>query len=204
MAEDGDNSDNGGDSDGSGSDGASGSSDGSANNRLHQMTMSYVAAEDRVMFRLSTTTETEYRMWFTRRFLKVLWGALVQVLERHPSIRDDMTREVKDAVIGMQHQEAVQQADFEKPHHQGNADLTSNTGPLLITGGQLVPGENGLTTVKLTADNKQQVSFNLNEQLLHAFCHLMVGAAVKAEWDLDLTVGDGNVVVTEESAHQVH
>lgn len=173
-------------------------------NRLHQMTMSYVAAEDRIMFRLSTTSEIEYRMWFTRRFVRILWGALIKVLERHPTIRDDMTENVKEAVLGMQHQEAVQQSDFQQPHRDGNADLTSNTGPLLITGGSLVPGENGLTTVKLTADNKQQVSFNLNEQLLHAFCHLMVSAAVKAEWELDLSVGDGNVVVTEQSAHQVH
>ena len=84
-------------------------------NRLHQMTMSYVAAEDRILFRLSTTSESEYRMWFTRRFVRILWGALIQVLERHPTIRDDMSKNVKEAVLGMQHQEAVQQSDFQQP-----------------------------------------------------------------------------------------
>lgn len=172
--------------------------------RLHQMTMSYVAAEDRVLFRLSTTGETEYRMWFTRRFVSILWGALVQVMDRNPSLRADMTREVKDAVIGMQHQEAVQQSNFDKAHNEGNVDLTSNSGPLLVTGGALVPGENGLTTLKLTTEAKQQIAFNLNDQLLHAFCHLMLNAALKADWGLELAVGDGNVVVSEESAHQVH
>lgn len=177
---------------------------GGVDNRLHQMTMSYVAAEDRVLFRLSTASEVEYRMWFTRRFVHILWGALVQVLERHPSIREDMTRDVKDAVLGMQHMEAVQQSNFETAHQEGNVDLTSNSGPLLITGGSLVPDDNGVTTLKLVTAEKKQIAFNLNEQLLHAFCHLMVSAAVQADWALDLTVGDGNVVLPEQSAHQIH
>ena len=171
---------------------------------LHQMTMTYVPEQDRVMFRVSTTQSTEYQMWFTRRFVSVLWTALRQVLERHPDIREDMTRDVKDAILGMEHQEAVQQADFSQDHKRGNADLTSNTGPLLVTGGAVTPAENDLTHLKLATKEGSEVRFTLNKQLLHAFCHLMVSTALRADWSLDLSMGDANVVVTDQSVQQIH
>ena len=41
---------------------------------LHQMTMSFSAEDDRLLLRLSTRDMTEYQLWLTRRFVKVLWG----------------------------------------------------------------------------------------------------------------------------------
>jgi len=171
---------------------------------LHQMTMTYVAEQDRLMFRVSTTDDIEYQMWFTRRFVGVLWGALRQTMERNPDLRDDMTRDVKDAILGMEHQEAVQQADFTQEHKKDNTNLTSNTGPLLVVGGAVTPGEGELTGIKFSTKDGTEVRFNLNKQLLHAFCHLMVSTAVRAEWSLDLTMGDANVVLPDAAVQQVH
>ncbi len=171
---------------------------------LHQMTMTYVAEQDRLMFRVSTTDDIEYQMWFTRRFVGVLWGALRQTMERNPDLRDDMTRDVKDAILGMEHQEAVQQADFSQEHKKDNTNLTSNTGPLLVVGGAVTPGEGELTGIKFSTKDGTEVRFNLNKQLLHAFCHLMVSTAVRAEWSLDLSLGDANVVLPEAAVQQVH
>ena len=49
---------------------------------LHQLTMSYVPEEDRILFRLSTTDKKEYRLHLTRRFIHVLWGALKQTFSK--------------------------------------------------------------------------------------------------------------------------
>ena len=48
------------------------------------MTMGFSAEDDRLLLRLSTRDRTEYRLWLTRRFVKVLWGALIQTLEKTP------------------------------------------------------------------------------------------------------------------------
>jgi hypothetical protein len=104
---------------------------------LHQMTMSYVAEEDRILFRLSTKDKKEYRMWLTRRFIGVLWGALGNTFAAKEDLVRITDNAVKDAVLGMKHQEAVQ----------------------------------------------------------NTLCHLIVTTCQRAGWNLDLTLGDPNVVV---------
>lgn len=166
---------------------------------LHQLTMSYVPEQDRILFRLSTKDKKEYRMWLTRRFVTVLWGALGQTFSKRPELQKIIDNDVKDAVLGMKHQEAVQSTDFETPPVEDNADATSNTGPLLITGGKVHPGEK-LTGISFHSAEGSDIRFNLNEQLMHAFCHLIVTTTTKAEWKLDLTVGDGQVVIPQGEA----
>lgn len=166
---------------------------------LHQLTMSYDPSQDRILFRLATKDKKEYRMWLTRRFVHVLWGALKQTFSKNETLAKIVDQEVKDAVLGMKHQEAVQSTDFETPPVTDTYDATSNTGPLLVTGGTVTPGENATALVFKTADGTD-VRFNLNEQLLHAFCHLIVSTTTRADWKLDLDVGGANVVVPEKSA----
>ena len=116
---------------------------------LHQLSMTYSAEQDRVLFRLSTTEKTEYQMWLTRRFVHVLWGALKQTFERDAALKSAITEDVKDAILGMEHQEAVQKTDFDTPPTKETTNLTSNTGPLLVTGGSVSPGEN-ITSLKFS------------------------------------------------------
>ena len=170
---------------------------------LHQLTMSYVPEQDRILFRLSTVDKKEYRMWLTRRFVGVLWGALHQTFANNAELTKIVDKDIKDAVLGMKHQEAVQNTDFETPPVDDNTDATSNTGPLLVTGGKVHPGEKVTGLSFSTADGKD-IRFNLNEQLMHAFCHLIITTTMRAEWSLDLSLGDANVVVTEESSAVVH
>ncbi len=169
---------------------------------LHQLTMSYAADQDRLLFRIATTDKKEYRMWLTRRFVHLLWGALKQTFERDVELKRSVGKDVKDAILSMQHQEAIQKTDFETPPVADTTNVTSNTGPLLVIGGTVNPGKN-VTGIKFKTAEGSDVSFNLNKQLLHAFCHLLVTTTVKADWKLDLAMGDGNVVVPQGEA-RVH
>jgi len=161
---------------------------------LHQLTMSYVPEQDRILFRLATLDKTEYRMWLTRRFVGVLWGALKQNFANNKELTEFVDNDVREAVLGMQHQEAVQNTDFDTPPVDDATDATSNTGPMLVIGGSVQPGSPLTGVIFKTADGSD-VRFNLNDQLLHAFCHLIVTTTMRAEWKLDLALGDGNVVV---------
>lgn len=161
---------------------------------LHQLSMSYMPEEDRILFRLATKDKKEYRVLLTRRFVHVLWGALRQTFEKDSELAEIVDKDVQKAVLGMKHQEAIQNTDFDTPPVADTADATSNTGPLLVVGGKVHPGEN-VTGVSFKTADGSDIRFNLNEQLLHAFCHLLVSTSVKADWKLNLALGDGNVVV---------
>jgi len=166
---------------------------------LHQITMSFSPEEDRILLRVSTTDGSEYQLWLTRRFVRVLWGALVQTLERDPELQKTVLPEVRDAIMGMRHQEALASSDFEKPHQAGKRNLTSNTGPLIVTGGTVTPLKNGTTRLTFTTTDGTGINFLLNENLLHATCHLIISTTQKADWDLDLTVGDPMVIAADKS-----
>jgi len=166
---------------------------------LHQITLTFAAEEDRMLLRVTTTGDTEYQLWLTRRFIRVLWGALIQTLERDPTLKKSVLPEVREAMMGMRHQEAIASSEFETPHKEGKTNLTSNTGPLLVTGGSVTPMKGGATRLNFTTANGTAVGFNLNEQLLHAICHLIITSTHNAGWDLDLSVGDPTVIAPDKS-----
>lgn len=165
--------------------------------------MSYVPEQDRILFRLATTDKKEYRLWLTRRFIFVLWGALKQTFAKDTELAKFVDQDVQNAVLGMKHQEAVQKTDFDTPASDDVVDATSNSGPLLVTGGKVHPGDTMTGLTFKTADGSD-IRFNLNEQLLHAFCHLIVTTTSRADWKLDLSVGDVNVIVPEGGEAVVH
>ena len=171
---------------------------------LHQLTMTYSPDQDRVMLRIGTKENTEYQLWMTRRFVRVMWGALMQTMERDPNLSKDLLPDVKEAVMAMEHQESVQAADFSQEHAKENVNLMSNSGALLVVGGQVKPVNADLTRINLKTDKGTGIEFALNKQLLHALCHMMITSARTAEWDLELAVGDPNVVVPAGDPKQVH
>ncbi len=48
---------------------------------IHQLQLAFDAAEDRLLFRLSTTAGEEFRVFLTRRFVKMLWPHLVRTMD---------------------------------------------------------------------------------------------------------------------------
>ena len=173
-----------------------------------------------MLLRIGTKAKTEYRFWITRRFVQSIWGGLQKALEGKMSLRKDLRPEVKEAVMAMEHQESVQSSDFSQKHSSDNVNLTPNpaksrgnlpqghhqtgsplhldNGALLVSGGRVKALENGLTQINLRMENGKGVEFMFNKKLLHALCHMMIKSAHKAGWDLEITIGDGNVVIPAE------
>ncbi len=164
--------------------------------QLHQMTMSFSPQEDRLLLKVSTTDKTEIHLWLTRRFTQVLWNALMQAAEKNPDIRPDLAPKAKEVVKAMQHQEAAKSVDMPKKHDEKKQNKPMTAKPLLVTGGKVDAAEKMVKLLFNTAEG-QEINMALNKELLHALCHLMMRLSSTAEWGLDLTVGDTNVVVPE-------
>lgn len=163
---------------------------------LHQMTMSFSAEDDRLLLRMSTTDKTEFRFWLTRRFVRVLWGALIKTIENKPDIKRAIQPAARRAVMALEHQQAVGKSDFSRAHEAGHQDVTKGTGPLLVIGGSVTPakGKSGLTMLNLQTRGGPEVKLGLNNNLLHALCRLLIDTTTHAGWDLGLTVGDAAVL----------
>jgi len=174
-----------------------------AADRVHQVTVSYAADADRLLLRISTAGKNEFRLWLTRRFTKSLWGLLMGPLEREPGVAGGQAAPgAKDAIMAMCHQEAVLSADFSKKHQPG-VPATPGGGEPLAVSAQLTPAGPDQNRLAITTDVGVDINLNLDRQLLHALCHMLVQATTQAEWGLDLAIGEAGQVVAGDRA-KVH
>ena len=170
---------------------------------LHQITMSHSAEDERLLLRISTTEKNEFRFWLTRRFVQVLWPALITAIEQEDlKGKRDLMPAAKKAVMAMQHQQAVGASDFTHKHDEDSKNLTPD--PLLVVGGSVTPGKTGLTALVLKTHAGAKIKLSLNKGLLHALCKLLIETTMKANWGLDLTVGDAAIIVIPADQNLVH
>jgi hypothetical protein len=170
---------------------------------LHQMTAEYVPAQDRILFRVNTQEKLEYRVWLTRRLVRNLWGVAVKSFAAKPEVSEQPRPQVKQAMMSMQHQQAVQSSNFKQKHATDTKPAPDAETPLLAIATQIT--QINKTTIRLTfvTAERKAVNLHLTEDMLHAVCYIMQTAADRAGWDLKLSVGDA-AAVPQIEAGQVH
>ena len=82
--------------------------------QLSKISLGYSAEEDRLILRLGMSGGNEVRLAMTRRFVRLLWGALLKVLESNPNVKAQLEPDVKQAILSMQHQEALQSMNIKE------------------------------------------------------------------------------------------
>lgn len=170
---------------------------------LHQITMSFLAEDDRLLMRVSTTDKNEFHFLLTRRFVNILWPARMTVIEKEdPASKQNLMPGARKAVTAMKHQEAIAESNFSQTHDEDTKQLTPN--PLLVTGGSVNPGKQGVTGLTFKTQGGAEIKISLNKTLLHALCRLLIETTMKADWDLGLVVGDAARIMVPEDKAQIH
>jgi len=112
--------------------------------QLHQMQLTFAPEEDRLLFRVNTAGgrhRAEFRFWFTRRYVKLLWTALMNMLERRQPQKfpDEIA---KTQALAVEHQKALEQADFQT-QYQESAVFPLGEQPILVSRVTLKGNERG-------------------------------------------------------------
>jgi hypothetical protein len=158
--------------------------------RLHQLKLEFNAEHDRLLLRLSTDSGAEVLLWLTRRCVKRLWPVMITMAQEKPEIQLQPNPEARKALLGMQHEKAVAQADFSKPYQEAPRERPLGTEPLLVSRIQPRRDAQGRHVLGLLPTEGQGVHMTLDDGLLHGFVKLMQNAVAKAEWDMDLRLPD--------------
>ena len=157
--------------------------------QLQQINCTYSPEEDRVIMELSTSGQSAFRLWLTRRFVQLFWQTIRKSIEGKPAVAKQAEIKTKKAVMEFQEKEALEKADFKTKYK--STDLTYPLGetPMLpITISYASKGRISRDTFK--AQDGKAVTFNLNQQLLYSLSHMLMAATKKAKWDLDLNLAD--------------
>jgi hypothetical protein len=156
--------------------------------QLKQLNLKYQPGEDRACLRISTGDQAEYRFWLTRRFVRVLWPVLIQLLEADSRVQSQPRTDARKTVLSFQHEHALQSADFKTGYQENAATFPLGSEPVLLTSIRARRNQGGTPVLGLSGEGNRGVELALSDQLLHSLCKLLADTAEKAEWQLDLKV----------------
>lgn len=154
--------------------------------RLHQLKLDFIPEQDRLLLRVSTDNQLEVRLWLTRRALRLLWPLLVQMVRSSPEVARQSNPQARDALVGLQHEQALRQANFAKPFEEAPRKMPLGAEPILVARIQTNKDGSGNQILGLLPQQGQGINLTLDNTLLHSFCKLVQNAAAKAEWDIVL------------------
>ena len=166
--------------------------------QLHQFNFLFQPEEDRVLLRFKTSDEAEFRLWLTRRVVKLLWSLLVKKLEENPQVQGVDNPSVKKTILSFQHQSAMAKTDLSQPYaDKPPAPKPLGETPILVTRVKAVspqPGQHALTFAPAPGAGPE-LTITLPEAGLHSFCHLLMQVTEQAQWGLGLSLEDGLAVL---------
>jgi hypothetical protein len=155
--------------------------------QLHQITLEFDAEQDRLLMRISTSDAKEVALWLTRRCVKLLWPLFVKMVEASPRIQlQGASAEARAALLELEHEKAMQQADFSKPYESSARERPLGAEPILVARVHTGRNEGGNHVLSLLPANGQGINLSMEEGLLHSCCRLLQSAVAKAEWDIKL------------------
>jgi hypothetical protein len=154
--------------------------------RLHQIKLDFIPEQDRLLLRVSTDNQLEVRLWLTRRALRLLWPLLVQMVRASPEVALQSNPEARDALVGMQHERVLSQANFAQPFEEIPREMPLGAEPVLVARMHTVKDGDGKQVLVLLPQQGRGIRLTLDNTLLHSLCSLLQTAVAKSDWDIAL------------------
>lgn len=165
---------------------------------LERITVEFHAEEDRLLVRVYFDKTSEIKFWMTRRLVKRIWPVLLQMAQAKPDIQMQPNPEVRNALVGLQHQKALQEVEFSVPARESERAHPLGDAPMLVSRVRARRNHRDKTLLSLQPPKGNGVELALGDTLLHGLMKLVQDTAVKAEWDISLAVPTFTHVPTEE------
>lgn len=163
---------------------------------IHQLSVHHEERQDRLLLRLNTQDQQEFRFWLTRRMTLRLMPAIQQSAVRLEAAQPGVA--ATDApsqhlLTELKRDAFLKKADFATPFDNHATQWPLGAEPLLITDAHLTIQPNGALEISFEdkSDPAQARACQLHLQisLVHGMVHLIQQACEKAEWG---TVGSAS------------
>ncbi len=171
---------------------------------IHQFNLQFNPEEDRILFKLNTVNKEEFRFFLTRRFVKLLWPVLLQMLGTDLIKREPEKAHAAKAILEFEREEVVSKANFKQKYSEDIKIFPLGEGVLLLSRIQVKQSPHG-NILCLHPSKGSGIEFVVNNAFLHPFCKLLADAVIRAQWDMKLSYGEkkqiGNVPPSPRVLH---
>lgn len=154
--------------------------------KMSQIQVRYIEEEDRLLLRMNTMAEEEFRFWLTRRFTKAIWPLFQRALHETPTVKKQSLAPNKSVVLNFEHEEAQKSVDFKKSFKKEAKDFPLGEKPLLLNQASLKGKGNGSHTLSLKAVDNKGIEFVLDQRLMHVITKVIRDSMKNTDWALDL------------------
>ena len=170
---------------------------------IHQLSITYLPEEDRILARINTTAGEEMRLWLTRRLMQGLWPLLSKLMTGHllrlegaGASLEAAGDELKTMLADFRKQEFLQGADFDTPYDDDKATLPLGKEPLLVTDVDAAPLPNGRLRLSFNENSPARVAkpegqapaeprrfqMEMEPRLMQGLLHLLEQALAQSRW----------------------
>ena len=149
------------------------------NASIEQLSISYHAVEDRLLFKIGLSNHHELSVWLTRRVAK----SLSELFDKTPlaaAIPENSTQQNPHIAQEINKNAVSQNLDFSTDYQPRKPIETEQS--LLVHQCQILHPENQTMNLDLLCTNKQNVNLVLNDELLMALTTMLQRAVSQANW----------------------
>lgn len=150
--------------------------------KLRQVNVTYVRSEDRLLLKVATADNKEYRAWCTRHFTGVLLEQLEKLFETEVDEHQVVPEETRKEVVRMKHGGEVSEASFKQPYEAEPESFPLGEEGVLLTTLRYNTLESGVVTMNLSNSEGKGLTLSLNHKLRHQVYELFRRASDRARW----------------------
>lgn len=162
---------------------------------IQQINLGYNAEQDRLLFRVGLSDNTELLVWLTNRITQMMWSLLTGEAHLPTATSIEVQTPPQQAVEQFKQEaqavDALQKMDF-KTEYQPRPEVR-NDGAMLAINVLLISQENKPSSLEMPCLEGVTVRINLNQELTLAICNMLQLACNEAGWTV------GNVVHNNKS-----
>lgn len=152
---------------------------------FHQVQLKFVPEEDRLLLRINTKEKELLEFFITRRFLKVVWTPLSQVLLSDPAFKA-YDEPAQKAVFAFEHEKKMTGASVEKKFEETETTKLMASTPLLLTTAQVLTLPDNMKALGLKDQQGRGITLNSNAPALHFIYRLLLATVPTVGWDFQL------------------
>jgi hypothetical protein len=152
--------------------------------QIHQIQFKFLPIEDRLLMKINTSTKEEFNLLLTRRFVSLLQPVLSKILHTNQSIAIHQNEQVRNALINLQQQEAIQKTDRGTPYLNEGVSHPLGHQPILLA--KISTNfKQGNCKLTLEPEKGPGISFNIDQNLTHLLRNLLLESLEKTDWQLE-------------------
>jgi hypothetical protein len=156
---------------------------------IHQLSVHHDERQDRLLLRLNTQDQQEFRFWLTRRMTLRLMPAIEQSAVRLEAAKPGVAATdapAQQMLTELKRDDFLKKADFATPFESRAGHWPLGAEPLLITDAHLSIQPGGALEIafedKSAPDQARSCRLLLQVSLVHGMLHLIQQASEKAAW----------------------